>query len=129
MVSHDNDGVTKFGADLVATRPRWLSDERPPVELVDGASPRGVPQHLRWRPVTTFLHSLVDMKNAQIPGAYRSWAHDYRPDLPEFIREVFDLPASDEQLKRVAAALEERESVRERLFAAKPKPEESRPQT
>jgi len=129
MVSHDNDGVTKFGADLVATRPRWLSDERPPVELVDGASPRGVPQHLRWRPITTFLHSLVDMKNAQIPGAYRSWAHDYRPDLPEFIREVFDLPASDEQLQRVAAALEERESVRERLFAAKPKAEESGPQT
>ena len=25
MVSHDNDGVTTFGADLVTSRPRWLS--------------------------------------------------------------------------------------------------------
>ena len=24
LVSHDNDGVTKFGADLVTSRPRWL---------------------------------------------------------------------------------------------------------
>ena len=58
------------------------------------------------------------MKNAQIPGAYRAWAHDYRPDLPRFIAEVFGLPATEEQLRRVERALEERENVRERLFAA-----------
>ena len=118
LVSHDNDGVTKFGADLIASRPAWLSSERPAVEIVPGASPRGVPVRLRWRPMTTFLHTLVDMKNAQVPGAYRAWAHDYRPDLARFIREVYDLPASDEQLARVERALQERETVREKLFAA-----------
>src|SRR5262245_47648607 len=66
MVSHDNDGVTKFGADLIASRPDWLSDQRPAVEAVPGASPRGVPARIRWRPITTFLQSMVDMKNAQI---------------------------------------------------------------
>ena len=71
---------------------------------------------MRWRPVTTFFQSLVDMKNAQIPGAYRAFAHDYRPDLPAVIREVYDLPVTDEQLTRVATAVQEREEIREKLF-------------
>jgi hypothetical protein len=44
LVSHDNDGVTKFGADLVTSRPRWLSPGSPPVQEVPGSSPRGVPR-------------------------------------------------------------------------------------
>ena len=75
---------------------------------------------MRWRPVTTFLQTLIDMKNAQVPGAYRAWAHDYRPDLARFVRDVYDLPASDEELVRVERALEEREAARERLFAPPP---------
>ncbi|HTY72560.1 MAG TPA: alpha/beta-hydrolase family protein [Actinomycetes bacterium] len=118
MVSHDNDGVTKFGADLVATRPAWLSDERPRVEVVPGASPRGIPARMRWRPLTTFLQSMVDMKNAQIPGAYRAWAHDYRPDLTRFISEVYDLPATKTQIEAIEAALQAREEVRDKLFTA-----------
>ena len=117
LVSHDNDGVTKFGADLVTSRPRWLSPDRPPVQEVPGASPRGVPPAMRWRPLTTFLQTLIDMKNAQVPGAYRAWAHDYRPDLARFIRDVYGLPASDEELIRVEQALEKREAARERLFS------------
>ena len=39
------------------------------------------------------------MKNAQLPGSYRAWAHDYRTDLPEFIRDVYDLDCTDEQLE------------------------------
>jgi uncharacterized membrane protein len=118
LVSHDNDGVTKFGADLVASRPRWLSPDRPPVQEVAGASPRGVPPAMRWQPITTFLQTLIDMKNAQVPGAYRAWAHDYRPDLARFIRDVYDLPASDDELERIEQALEKREAARERLFTA-----------
>ena len=118
LVSHDNDGVTKFGPDLMTTAPRWLGAGRPRPEDVAGASPRGIPPEMRWRPVTTFFQSLVDMKNAQIPGAYRSWAHDYRPDLTRFISEVYDLPASAEQLAAVERAVEQRESYREQLFAA-----------
>ena len=56
------------------------------------------------------------MKNAQIPGAYKAWAHDYRPDLPDFIREVYDLDISDEQLARIKAAVEERERFRQEIF-------------
>ncbi len=69
-------------------------------------------------PLTTFLQTLIDMKNAQVPGAYRAWAHDYRPDLAWFIRDVYGLPASDEELMRIEQALQEREAARERLFAA-----------
>jgi uncharacterized membrane protein len=117
LVSHDNDGVTKFGPDLLATAPAWLGRNRPKVEEVDGASPRGIPPGMRWRPITTFFQSLVDMKNAQAPGAFRSWAHDYRADLVRFISEVFELPASREQLAAVEAAVRQRETTREELFS------------
>ena len=117
MISHDNDGVTKFGPDLVVNRPRWLEPGRPPVQDVTGASPRGVPPSMRWRPLTSFLQTMIDMKNAQTPGAYRAYAHDYRPDLARFIRAVFALPASEEQMARIEDALIARETVRERLLA------------
>ena len=68
LLSHDNDGVTKFGADLIASKPRWLEDEHNPMDEIPGSSPRGVPSGMRWRPLTTFTQLLVDMKNAQIPG-------------------------------------------------------------
>jgi uncharacterized membrane protein len=116
LLSHDNDGVTKFGLDLLARRPSWLDPDRPRPEEVPPFSPRGIPASMRWRPVTTFFQGLIDMKNAQAPGAYRAWAHDYRPDLPAFIREVYDLPVSDEQLARVSTAVQEREEIRGQLF-------------
>jgi uncharacterized membrane protein len=118
LVSHDNDGVTKFGLDLLVTPPPWLSTNRRQQEAPPGASPRGVPPLMRWRPITTFFQSLIDMKNAQIPGEYRAWAHDYRPDLARFVSEVFDLPASAQQMAAVEAALRQRESVRQDLFEA-----------
>jgi uncharacterized membrane protein len=122
LVSHDNDGVTKFGADLLTTAPAWLGLDRPRPEAVPGASPRGIPPAMRWRPITTFFQSLVDMKNAQTPGAYRAWAHDYRPDLARFISEVFELPASPGQLSDIETALETRETYREKLFDRHPNP-------
>jgi hypothetical protein len=56
------------------------------------------------------------MKNAQLPGSYRAWAHDYRADLPEFIRDVFDLECTDEQLEAIKVACYEREQFRETVF-------------
>ena len=117
LLSHDNDGVTKFGSSLFAHQPSWLGPERPRVHEVPGSSPRGIPASMRWRPVTTFFQTFVDMKNAQIPGAFRAWAHDYRPDLPAFIREVFDLDATDDQVAAVRRAVEAREQVREAIFS------------
>jgi uncharacterized membrane protein len=40
----------------------WLDPGRPPVRHVPGASPRGVPPTMHWRPLTTFLQTFVDMK-------------------------------------------------------------------
>jgi uncharacterized membrane protein len=117
MVSHDNDGVTKFGVDLLSSMPGWLTDARPTVEIVPGASPRGVPARMRWRPVTSFLHGLMDMKNAQKMAGYRAWAHDYRPDLARFISAVYDLPATPEQLERIEQALRAREEIRDTLLS------------
>jgi uncharacterized membrane protein len=117
LLSHDNDGVTKFSPELLARRPAWLGPDRPIAQELPGRSPRGIPASMRWRPVTTFLQLLVDMKNAQIPGAYRAWAHDYRPDLPDFVRDVFALKCSDEQLERIKAACEDRERLRQSVFS------------
>lgn len=117
LLSHDNDGVTKFGLDLLTTRPSWLGPERPRPEAAIGqSSPRGIDPRLRWRPITTFFHTLIDMKNAQLPGTYSAWGHDYRPDLPRFISEVYGLPATAAQLERIADAVRERETLREKAF-------------
>ncbi len=118
LVSHDNDGVTKLGIDLVVSQPTWLSTARPAPGTVPGVSPQGIPVRMRWRPIITFLQTLIDMKNAQIPDGYRSFAHDYRPDLAHFIAFAFDLPASETQLRRIEQALEQRETVRDKLFSA-----------
>jgi hypothetical protein len=69
------------------------------------------------RPLTTFLRTFVDMKSAQRSQAYRAFAHDYRRDLAPFVSAVYDLPATNEQMTRVARALEERETARLWLFA------------
>ena len=88
LVSHDNDGVTKFGTDLLLRRPTWLEGPRSSIVDVPPYSPRGVPPSMRWRPIITFFQLLVDMKNAQTPGLYQASRHDYRPDLTRFVNEV-----------------------------------------
>ena len=117
LLSHDNDGVTRFGVDLLTSTPTWLGPHRPAVEPgPPGASPRGIPAHLRWRPVTSFFQTLVDMKNAMRPGTWGAWGHDYRPDLTRFISEVYGLPASEEELDRVTDAVHHREMARWELL-------------
>ena len=120
LLSHDNDGVTRFGLDLLWYPPDWLGPARPRPEPVGSGSPRGIAPAMRWRPVTTFFQSLVDMKNAQTAGDYRAWQHDYRADLPRFLSEVYSVAATPEQLLRLEKVLELRENVRERLFAVVP---------
>jgi uncharacterized membrane protein len=118
LLSHDNDGVTKFGGDLIMRPPRWLREVPPGVQEMPPYSPRGVPASIRWRPVTTFFQVLVDMKNAQVPGAYQASRHDYRPDLTRFVNAVYGLGAAEEELRAVEAAVALREQAREQVFSA-----------
>ena len=62
------------------------------------------------------------MKNAAnvVPGQFEAKGHDYRADLARFVREVYDLEATDEQLAAVEQALRAAELERKRrLDAAK----------
>jgi len=79
-----------------------------------------VPGAQQWRSATTFVQTLVDMKNAAnvIPGQFEAKGHDYQADLARFVREVYALPASDDQLAAVGRALRTSELERKRLLDA-----------
>ena len=112
MITHANDAVGHFGLDLLVRAPDWLGPAGPRAATVPGA------QH--WRSPTTFVQTLVDMKNAAnvIPGQFEAKGHDYRADLARFVREVYALPASDDQLAAVEQALRAAELERKRLIDA-----------
>jgi uncharacterized membrane protein len=114
MVTHANDAVGHFGLDLLVRAPDWLGPAATRAATVPGAE--------QWLCPTTFVQTLVDMKNAAnvIPGQFEARGHDYRADLARFIREVYRLPATDAQLAAVEAALRASELDRKRrLDAAK----------
>ena len=64
LITHDNDGVADFGLDLLAEAPDWLG----PAET----RPAGVPKAEQWQSPTTFVQTLIDMKNSanEIPGKF-----------------------------------------------------------
>ena len=106
MLTHNNDAVAYFGADLLLACPSWLGppESRPP----------GVPRTARYGPITTFLQTLVDMKNSMtvVPGVFEAKGHDYRADLARFVRAVYRLDASEDQMERIEQALREFETRR-----------------
>jgi len=53
-----------------------------------------------------------------IPGQFEAKGHDYRADLARFVREVYVLQASDEQLASIEAALRANELQRAALLKA-----------
>jgi uncharacterized membrane protein len=112
MITHANDAVGHFGLDLLVRAPDWLGPAATRAATVPGAQ--------QWRSPTTFVQTLVDMKNAAnvIPGQFEATGHDYRADLARFIREVYALPASDDQLAAVETALRAAELERKRLLDA-----------
>lgn len=100
MISHDDDAVTKFGPDLFLRQPSWLGDP--------DARAATVPRSERWSTPTTFLLTLVDMKNSAhvVAGQFEAKGHDYRADLARFIREVYRFgDVDDRQLARIERAL------------------------
>ncbi len=112
LITHDNDGVACFGLDLLAQAPDWLG----PVQT----RPAGVPKAEQWQSPATFVQTLIDMKNSanETPGQFEAKGHDYRADLARFVREVYALQASDEQLASIEAALRANELQRQALIDA-----------
>ena len=112
LITHGNDGVGHFSPDLLAQAPDWLGPA--------GTRPAGVPKTEQWQSPTTFIQTLIDMKNSAnvIPGQFEAKGHDYRADLARFVREVYALQASDEQLASIEAALRANELRRAALIKA-----------
>ena len=103
LLQNGDDPIPKFGSSVLWKRPDWLG----PDELRPPGSPRGT----RWMPVTTFFTTFVDMQNAlaPTPGVFDEGGHDYRREVPEALRTVFRLEATDEQMARIQEALRKRE--------------------
>jgi uncharacterized membrane protein len=112
MITHDNDAVGHFCLDLLVRAPDWLGPATGRAATIPGAE--------QWRSPTTFVQTLVDMKNAAnvVPGRFEAKGHDYRADLARFLREVYALPATDTQLAAVEDALRAAELDRKRLLDA-----------
>ncbi|MCU0282388.1 MAG: alpha/beta hydrolase [Candidatus Nanopelagicales bacterium] len=103
QVIHDDDPINKFSYDGVVRAPWWMGPPatRPPL----------VPRETQFRPVVTFMLTLVDLKNGMDskPGQFVRVGHDYRIELVDAIRHTFGLAATDEQVARVEQVLRDRE--------------------
>ncbi len=103
LLTHHDDPIPKFGLSLLVRKPEWLGDP--------DQRPAGVPRGTTWRPATTFVLTGVDMVNAMdvVPGTFGRRGHDYREDIPDFVRVLFGCHVSDEVFARIQHALRERE--------------------
>ena len=103
LLQNGDDPIPKFAASVLWKRPDWLGPEE--------TRPPGAPSGTRWMPVTTFIATFVDMQNAlaPTPGVFDQGGHDYRREIPEAVRSVFQLEATDDQMERVQDALRRRE--------------------
>ena len=113
LLSHHEDPVTRFEPALIVQRPGWLGPaaRRPP----------GISHLASWYPLTTFVLTLVDVKNAMnvTPGRFAARGHDYRADLARMISEAFRLPVAADEMLAIEHALRRREAewARRRLVA------------
>ena len=115
MVVHHDDPVNKFGYRQVVRPPWWMGrpDTRPPK----------VPREVLWRPISTFVLTLVDLKNGMhfAPGTFVRRGHDYRIDTVAATAAAFRLQPTEDQRQAVEVALRKREVewARRRLIARK----------
>jgi uncharacterized membrane protein len=104
LLSHHEDPITRFEPALIVQQPDWLgpADARPP----------GISHLACWYPLTTFVLTLMDVKNAMdvTPGRFAARGHDYRADLARMVSEAYGLPAGDEELLAIERALRRREA-------------------
>lgn len=115
MIVHHDDPVNKFTYRLVVKQPWWMGapTTRPPK----------VPRETRWRAVTTFVLTLVDLKNGMDfkVGKFIRRGHDYRIDTCESVQIAYALSCSPEQATAMETRLRARESewATRRLVARK----------
>jgi uncharacterized membrane protein len=105
IVDHDNDPISQVSLRLAVKRPPWL----------DGEPRRNVPEGMRWEPLITFIQILADAMNAtvMVPGEFKSFGHDYRADILDFVGAAFDLPSiTTEQAIAIQETLVRRELAR-----------------
>ncbi|MFO0882270.1 MAG: alpha/beta-hydrolase family protein [Candidatus Saccharimonadales bacterium] len=114
MITHYNDPVAHFGTSLLIQAPAWLASDR-------SKRPSSVPKTTRWRTPTTFVHTLIDMKNAlkPIPGQFVATGHDYRGDLANFVKITIEKPVTNDQMIRVEDALRRNEKAQADMLAGK----------
>ena len=105
LLSHHEDPITRFEPALAIQQPGWLG----PV----AARPPGVSPLACWYPLTTFVLTLVDVKNAMnvTPGRFAARGHDYRADLARMVSEAYGLPVGEEELLAIEHALRRREAA------------------
>jgi uncharacterized membrane protein len=104
LLSHHEDPITRFEPALVVQQPGWLGPA--------ASRPAGISHLASWYPLTTFVLTLVDVKNAMdvTPGRFAARGHDYRADLARMVSEAYGLPAGDEELLAIEHALRRREA-------------------
>src|SRR6516162_584054 len=113
LLSHHEDPITRFEPALIVQEPGWLGPaaRRPP----------GISHLASWYPLTTFVLTLVDVKNAMnvTPGRFAARGHDYRADLARMVSEAFRLPVTGDEMLAIEHALRRREAewARRRLVA------------
>lgn len=102
-LSHFDDPIPKFTLRLAVQAPTWMG--------APATRPPGVPRETRWRPVNTFVLTLIDVKNGMDfkPGLFLPKGHDYRYDSARAVAWTFDLHASTRQMSRIETALRLRE--------------------
>jgi Alpha/beta-hydrolase family len=86
LLSHHEDPITRFEPALIVQERGWLGPA--------AARPPGVSHLACWYPLTTFVLTLVDVKNAMdvTPGRFAARGHDYRADLARMASEAYGLP-------------------------------------
>ncbi len=105
LLSHHEDPITRFKPALLVQEPGWLG----PV----ASRPPGISHLASWYPVTTFVLTLMDVKNAMsvTPGTFFARGHDYRADLARMVSEAYRLPVGDGELLAIERALRRREAA------------------
>jgi uncharacterized membrane protein len=105
LLSHHEDPITRFEPALAVQQPDWLGP------AADRAP--GVPVLEFWYPLTTFVLTLVDVKNAMdvTPGIFAARGHDYRADLARMVSVAYGLPAEERELLAIERALRRREAM------------------